>query len=177
MNQHVETFEYLFGNEENITDDMRVEIGEMIQSEIEKEGNKYLDYILKDDISFMSDDIKRMGFFMFVFFQYFRIKVIRDRNISKLSSESAKLIDMYKKEFNFQKEFTVDWVNIYNYGYIALINNVVTSLESTIKINVLKSDGARFITCGQPIFNLLNKHEKMYVFLSVRTELFNYIVQ
>lgn len=159
MNQYVEMITDIFGDEKRMSDDVRVEAGEMIQSEIEKNGSKYLDCILNDDIRFMLDDDK-MTFLMFVLFQYFRTKAIRDKIILKMSNKSAKLIELYKKEFDAKEELSVDWGNIYNYGYIALINNVVTSLGPSIKIRILKSNKARFITCDQPVFNLSNEYDK-----------------
>ena len=148
--------------------DVLIQIGEEIQSTIEKSGIEYLDYLYNKDLSFLADDDKKCGFLLFIAFQYFRTKKIKDNIVDTMNNESHKTIALYKRDMKDDNDYTIDWGHIFNYGSILLSNALSYNLLiKEMHFQLLVSNNARFIVADQPIYNELASDKDLLLFYPI----------
>lgn len=142
--------------------DELINIGEEIQSNVEKSGIVFLNSLKNEDLSFFTEEKdERIAFLIFILFQYFRTKSIRDNVLARMTPTTDKLKELYKKEIEPNMDYSVDWVSIYNYGYISMINAVLYNfLLKKPSIKLLKARNLRFIVSDQPVYNIADNVEK-----------------
>lgn len=114
-------------------------LGEEYQSINENVGYSYLDKLLKDDISFLSDYESKINFLTYLLTQYFRT--------NKSNSNIVK---------NFKNE--TEGMNIENIWkilqYPCGVNSAINLSITPIYYCLLKSESIHFLTCDQPVINL-----------------------
>lgn len=133
---------------------LQIQSGETIQTEIEKMGIEAIERLRECDISWLNDIDKKTDFLIFICTQYFRTKSMKDRQLATLKDQSELTIKYFKKEFNDDNDYSLDWNKIYNYGCICLAHKVSFNLlAKNIKFKLIKSKNVRFIVSDQPVYN------------------------
>ena len=133
---------------------LQIQSGETIQTEIEKMGIEAIERLRERDISWLNDVDKKTDFLIFICTQYFRTKSMKDRQLATLKDQSELTIKYFKKEFNDDNDYSLDWNKIYNYGCICLAHKVSFNLlAKNIKFKLIKSKNVRFIVSDQPVYN------------------------
>lgn len=145
--------------------ELLIELGETVQSMGEKIGQKYIDKLYIDDLSFFDvNEEDGMDFLFYLFMQYFRTKAMRERASLSLTIMNDDIIKkICESELHEDIVYSIDWNNIYNYGYIYLVNSVTYGyIHYGCHIRLLKSKGARFIVSDQPVYNCSENKSKDY---------------
>lgn len=133
----------------------QIQSGETIQSTIEKMGIEAIGKLRNFDISWLDDEEKRCDFLLFLCVQYLRTKSMKDRQLAVLEGQSDLTIELFKKEFNDNNKYTIDWAKIYNYGHICLAHKFAYALLARgMKFKLVKSKNIRFIVSDQPVYNM-----------------------
>ena len=150
--------------------DFLINLGELLQRTGEKIGERYIPKLYSDDISFFNaNEEDGMDFLFYLVMQYFRTKAMRNQSIITARPDYENFKQIYKMESNDDTEYSIDWNNIYNYGYIYLVNNATYGLiHYNSHIKLLKSSGLRFIVSDQPIYNCSeDKSKKLVLFYPI----------
>ena len=133
-----------------------VQAGEDIQTNVEKSGIEFLQYLYNKDLSFLQDDDKKAAFLLFICFQYFRTKKMKENVVGVMDKESEKIKYFYKRDMKDNTSYDINWNNIFNYGALLLSNALCYNLLiKEVHFQLLVSNNARFIVSDQPIYNEL----------------------
>ena len=141
-------------------EDAQIQSGELIQTVIEKVGISAIENLRNSNLSWLDDDEQKIDFLIFLCTQYFRTKSMKDKQLLAMESQTDLTIKFFKKEFNDENEYSLDWNKLYNYGCICLAHKVAFAFYTRgLKFRLLKSKNARFIVSDQPVYNAGGKPE------------------
>ncbi len=158
--------------------DLRRQLGENMQSKYEESGQKFIDLLLNEDISFYNTDDGKIEFIYFFIMQYIRTKSMRENlnnTFSDLSSNLDKLVRLldeisrkaHEHNIPFDKEKAAEELNDLDSNLV--FNNVVPFITYTtvdelvyaftqknrMELYIIKSHPEiKFITGDQPAINI-----------------------
>lgn len=134
-----------------------IQIGEDIQSKVEKSGLYPLKLLKNENLVLFSydDDGIMIDFIVFIIFQYLRTKGIKEKVVNTLETNDYELKELYKKQINSEIDYSLDWNKVYNYGLLYIANQVAYSMVAKqVRIRLMKTNNIKFIVSDQPVYNI-----------------------
>lgn len=142
IKRHFESLRTLTTEQQTIIDQMIIETEEHYQGEIEDIGKKYLELILRNDISFYLDDDKRPDFLFYLCTQYMRTKSMKE-NVLEATNDPriSKFVDVNNI-----------W-NVLSHMYAGALGLSLNHSADYKLILLINATTVPFITGDQPVLN------------------------